>query len=32
MPTHSTGYNFGIVQIKPMELADEIADPKVLPQ
>ena len=27
MPTHSTGYSFGIVQIKPMELADEIADP-----
>ena len=27
MSTHSTGYNFGSVQIKPMEFVDDIADP-----
>ena len=27
MLTHSTGYNFGSVQIKPMEFVDDIADP-----
>ena len=27
MSTHSTGYNFGSVQIKPMEFMDDIADP-----
>ena len=27
MSTHSTGYNFGNVQIKPMEFVDDIADP-----
>ena len=31
MSTHSTGYNFGSVQIKPMEFVDDIAGPsKVL--
>ena len=27
MSTYSTGYNFGSVQIKPMEFVDDIADP-----
>ena len=27
MTTNSTGYNFGSVQIKPMEFVDDIADP-----
>ena len=27
MSTHSTGYNFGSVQIKAMEFVDDIADP-----
>ena len=27
MSTHSTGYNFGSVQIKPVEFVDDIADP-----
>ena len=27
MSTHSSGYNFGSVQIKPMEFVDDIADP-----
>ena len=27
MSTHGTGYNFGSVQIKPMEFVDDIADP-----
>ena len=27
MSTHSTNYNFGSVQIKPMEFVDDIADP-----
>ena len=27
MSSHSTGYNFGSVQIKPMEFVDDIADP-----
>ena len=27
MSTHSTGYNFGSVQIKPIEFVDDIADP-----
>ena len=27
MSTHSTGYNFGSVQIKPTEFVDDIADP-----
>ena len=27
MSTHSTGYNFGSIQIKPMEFVDDIADP-----
>ena len=26
MSTHSAGYNFGSVQIKPMEFVDDIAD------
>ena len=27
MSTHSTGYNFGSVQLKPLEFVDDIADP-----
>ena len=27
MSAHSTGYNFGSVQIKPMKFVDDIADP-----
>ena len=27
MSAHSTGYNFGSVQIKPMEFVDDIAYP-----
>ena len=27
MSTHSTGYNFGSVQIKPMEFVGDISDP-----
>ena len=27
MSTHSTGYNFGSVQIKPIEFVGDIADP-----
>ena len=26
MSTHSTGYNFGSVQLKPLEFVDDIAD------
>ena len=27
MSTYSTGYNFGSVQLKPLEFVDDIADP-----